>query len=112
MYSPIITCPLNLEKTLSLDDGRMYVGLTAATGNSHWQVHDILQWQFSSLYIDRLYTPPTIVNGIGAKYCVNETVCVNFPDYDHYTRPNKWWGKGADSTESWQTGKEGYCAFC
>ena len=82
MYSPVITAPLNLEKTLKLDDGRMYVGVTAATGNSHWQVHDILQWQFTSLYIDRDYTPPLVVNGIGSKDCVNMTECVNFPDFE------------------------------
>ena len=33
-HSPIITIPMNLDATLRLDNGRMYVGLTAATGIS------------------------------------------------------------------------------
>ena len=32
--SPVITIPMNLDATLKLDSGRMYVGLTAATGIS------------------------------------------------------------------------------
>lgn len=112
MYSPIITTPLNLDKTLELDEGRMYVGVTAATGESHWQAHDILGFQFTSLFVDQDYTPPQVVNGEGAKDCVNETVCVNRPDYDHYMRKNNIWGKGHDSTESWQTGTEGLCSNC
>ena len=43
MYSPIITTPINLGATLQLDDGRSYVGLTAATGDEYWQAHDILR---------------------------------------------------------------------
>ena len=112
MYSPVITTPLNLEKTLDLDEGRMYVGITAATGDAHWQVHDILGWQFTSLFIDQDYTPPQVVNGEGARDCINETVCVNYPDFDHYMRKNNIWGKGHDSTESWQSGTEGFCATC
>lgn len=88
MYSPILTTPLNLDKTLILDDGRAYIGLTAATGDKNWQNHDILGWQFSSLYIDDNYVAPTIVNGEGAYSCVNETVCVHQVDYDHYHRKN------------------------
>ena len=30
--SPVITTLINLDSTLKLDNGRMYVGLTAATG--------------------------------------------------------------------------------
>jgi hypothetical protein len=112
LYSPIITTPLNLEKTIDLDNGRMYVGVTAATGDAHWQAHDILEWQFSSLYIDKDYYPPQVVNGEGARDCVNRSVCVNSPDYDHYMRKNNIWGKGYDSTESYQTGTEGYCSTC
>lgn len=44
MYSPIITTPINLGATLQLDDGRSYVGLTAATGDEYWQAHDILRY--------------------------------------------------------------------
>mmetsp|Transcript_14047 Transcript_14047/g.30832 ORF Transcript_14047/g.30832 Transcript_14047/m.30832 type:complete len:963 (-) Transcript_14047:82-2970(-) len=43
MYSPVITTPINLASTLALDDGRSYVGLTAATGDEYWQAHDILR---------------------------------------------------------------------
>ena len=88
MYSPILTTPLNLHKTLRLDDGRAFIGLTAATGDKNWQAHDILGWQFSSLYDDDNYQPPVIVNGEGAFQCVNESVCVNHVDYDHYHRKN------------------------
>lgn len=44
MYSAIITTPINLGATLELDDGRSYVGLTAATGDEYWQAHDILRY--------------------------------------------------------------------
>ena len=88
MYSPILTTPINLDKTLNLDDGKAFIGITAATGDKNWQAHDILGWQFTSLYIDDNYTPPTIVNGEGAYQCVNETVCVNQVDYQHYMRKN------------------------
>jgi len=112
MYSPVITTPINLATTLELDDGRSYVGVTAATGDEYWQAHDVLSWQFSSLHIDEQYTPPTRVNGQGDYTCVNETECVHPVDYEHYTRQNNVYGKGSDSTEGWQTGAEGYCAFC
>lgn len=112
MYSPIITTPINLGATLKLDEGRAYVGLTSATGDEYWQAHDILSWQFNSLFIDEKYTPPTRVNNQGDHQCVNETECVHRVDYDHYMRTNNIWGPGADSTEGWQDGSEGYCAFC
>jgi len=44
MYSPIITTSINLAATLQLDDGRSYVGITAATGDEHWQAHDIFRY--------------------------------------------------------------------
>ena len=88
LYSPIITTPINLDYTLKLDNGRAIVGLTAATGETRWQAHDILSWQFSSTYEDEVYNPPTIVNGEGAHACVDETECVHVPDYDHYMRIN------------------------
>jgi hypothetical protein len=98
MYSPIITTPLNLDATLTLDSGRMYVGVTAATGNNHWQVHDLLSWNFQSLFIDEAYTPPMIVNGEGAYQCMNDTVCVHYPDYDHFVRENMIWQPEKDNT--------------
>lgn len=112
MYSPVITTPLNLDSTLRLEDGRMYVGITAATGDNHWQAHDILSWQFKSLYIDKVYQPPLILNGEGDYRCVNVDECVHLPDYDHYLRQNKKWGSGSDNIAGWQSGREGFCAFC
>lgn len=112
MYSPVITTPMNLDATLKLDNGRAFVGLTAATGDSTWQAHDILGWKFTSLFADMEYTPPFTVNGIGAHECRNESVCVHLPDADHYMRKNNMYGKGHDSTEGWMDGSEGYCAFC
>ncbi len=88
LYSPIITTPINLDYTLKLDNGRSYVGLTAATGESLWQAHDILSWEFSSTYEDEEYNPPIIVNGEGAHACVNESICVHIPEYDNYMRKN------------------------
>eukprot|EP01033_Poteriospumella_lacustris_P010558 gene10558-7510_t len=60
LYSPVITTPLNLGATLSLDDGRAYVGFTAATGNNHWQAHDVLSWTWDSLFEDIAYTNDNI----------------------------------------------------
>ena len=112
MYSPVITTPINLGATLELDDGRSYVGITAATGDQYWQAHDILSWQFTSLYIDENYQPPLIVNGQGAHQCVDPSVCVHPVDYEHFTRKNNIWGKGFDNTDGWMTGKDGFCATC
>lgn len=112
LYSPVITTPLNLGSTLRLDDGRAYVGLTSATGNDYWQAHDILSWDFSSLYIDEDYTPPLEVNGQGGHDCVNITACVHPPEYDHYRRKNRVWGKVFDNVEPWMDGSQGYCGYC
>jgi hypothetical protein len=112
MYSPVITTPINLGNTLNLDDGRAYIGFTAATGDQYWQAHDILSWKFDSLYIDEVYNPPVIVNNFGDYHCVNGTVCVHETNYDHYMRTNHVWGSGYDSSEGWMDGTQGYCAFC
>jgi hypothetical protein len=72
----------------------------------------LCSWQFSSLFIDEDYSPPQRVNGEGDYGCVDPAQCVHRVDYDHYTRKNNWWGPGSDTTEGWQTGTEGYCAFC
>lgn len=98
MYSPVITCPMNLAATLDLDNGRAIVGLTAATGDGTWQAHDIIDWQFSSLYEDQAYQPPFIVNGVGDHRCKNESVCVHQVDYNHYYRTNNKYGKGITHT--------------
>lgn len=71
---PSLVVPLNLDNTLQLDNGfvsnraandlaveispcnarvvccacrRAYVGFTASTGDSVWQVHDLLSWHFT-----------------------------------------------------------------
>jgi hypothetical protein len=112
MYSPVITTPINLGATLSLDDGRAYVGLTAATGDQYWQAQDILEWKWTSLFVDEEYTPPLVVNKEGDYRCVNESVCVHPVDFDHYTRKNNVWGQVYDSMDGWMKGDEGYCSFC
>lgn len=112
LYSPVLTVPLNLEYTIHLDNGRAYVGLTAATGDNHWQCHDILSWKFKSLFEDIPYVPPVIVNSEGDYQCRNETACVHQTDYDHYMRSNNIWGIGYDTTYGWQSGKEGFCSSC
>jgi hypothetical protein len=54
---PVLVTPLNLAHTLYLNHGRAWVGFTSATGDDTWQVHDILQWEFSSLRMDRHFFP-------------------------------------------------------
>jgi hypothetical protein len=88
LFSPIITTPLNLGATLNLDNGRAFVGFTASTGNEHFQVHDVLNWNFESFFIDKKYTKPTVVNGEGAQQCVNESVCLHPFDEQHFVRTN------------------------
>lgn len=89
LYSPAMSCPLNLGDTLRLEDGRMHVGFTASTGESHWQVHDILSWEFTSLYQDKLYQPPLIINDVGETHCANDSACVHPPNYNNFLRPNE-----------------------
>ncbi len=49
---PVLTVPLHLSKTLKLNRGRAWVGFTAATGEETFQVHDVLNFTFSSLRLD------------------------------------------------------------
>ena len=51
-HDPILTVPLHLSKTLKLNRGRAWVGFTASTGDETFQVHDILDFTFSSLRLD------------------------------------------------------------
>eukprot|EP01037_Dinobryon_pediforme_P028437 gene28437-31718_t len=111
LYSPVITTPLNLGATLSLDDGRAYVGFTAATGNNHWQAHDVLSWTWDSLFEDIAYTAPTIINGEGMHQCVNASVCVHPEDYVHYMRQARRWGAQNDNIEGWMSGTDGFCEY-
>ena len=69
LLTPVIVTPLNLAATLKLDNGRAWIGFTAATGDSTWQVHDILSWNFLSSRLDPQYVPPVVVNGHGAHEC-------------------------------------------
>lgn len=102
LYSPVITTVLNLDATLNLDNGRAFVGITAATGDHHWQAHDILDWKFQSLFIDQTYEPPVQVNGEGAFDCVNASVCVHRPEYNNYMRTSDLWADGAVSFDPFQ----------
>lgn len=49
LIDPILVVPLNLAITLKLNYGRAYCGFTSSTGAESWQVHDIVEWKFSSL---------------------------------------------------------------
>ncbi|KAH8086681.1 hypothetical protein JL720_7120 [Aureococcus anophagefferens] len=64
--APVVVAPLNLDALLSLHHGRAYVGLTAATGLDTWQVHDVLQWNFTMLRKDPPIDMPPVVNGAGS----------------------------------------------
>ena len=66
LNDPVLVVPLNLGATLKLNRGRAWVGFTAATGLNTWQVHDILDWTFTSLRMDSFYSAPVVVNGHGA----------------------------------------------
>jgi hypothetical protein len=112
LYSPILITPIDLGSTLKLDDGRAWVGFTGATGENNWQAHDVLSWQFSSLYVDQDYTPPLVVNNEGAHECVDPAQCVHPPEYGHYMRKSRVWGAQYDTTTGWQNGREGFCPSC
>ena len=47
MSDPVLDVPVDLGQTLSLDDGKAWVGFTAATGGE-WANHDIINWRFWS----------------------------------------------------------------
>lgn len=44
---PSLSVPLNLDQTIVTDNGRSYVGFTAATGESVWQTHDLVSWYWT-----------------------------------------------------------------
>ncbi len=76
-FTPLFVIPLNLEDTLALDNGRAFIGFTAATGNETWQVHDILNWKFTSTREEaKVYAPP-IVNGVGSHECSGFDQCTH-----------------------------------
>ena len=45
--NPLMTVYVNLAEVMNLDNGRAWVGFTAATGDS-WQNHDLISWVFDS----------------------------------------------------------------
>lgn len=90
LEQPVLTTYLDISTIIQLDNDGAYVGFTAATGDSHWQTHDIASWQFRSLYIDKKYTSPTIVNGVGAYECMNIDECVHLEDTQHFIRMDKY----------------------
>jgi hypothetical protein len=47
LENPLMTVYLNLAKLMDLDDGRAWVGFTAASG-ADWQNHDLVSWTFNS----------------------------------------------------------------
>lgn len=47
LENPLMTVYINLTRVMNLDDGRAWVGFTAASG-ADWQNHDLISWDFSS----------------------------------------------------------------
>jgi len=47
LTTPLLSTNIDLASSMLLDDGRAWVGMTAATG-SDYQNHDILNWSFTS----------------------------------------------------------------
>jgi hypothetical protein len=45
LKNPVMTVYVNLNKVMDLDDGRAWVGFTAASG-ADWQNHDLVSWTF------------------------------------------------------------------
>jgi len=77
LVDPLFITPLNLDSTLQLNNGKAWVGFTAATGQNHYQVHDMLSWSFTQLYVDPPYDPPPVVNEDGAYTCQSQEDCVH-----------------------------------
>ena len=47
LENPLMTVYVNLAKVMNLDNGRAWVGFTAASG-ADWQNHDLVSWAFAS----------------------------------------------------------------
>ena len=47
LENPLMTVYVNLAKVMDLDNGRAWVGFTAATG-ADWQNQDLIRWIFDS----------------------------------------------------------------
>ena len=57
----VITTPINLGSTLELDDGRAYVGITAATGNEYWYMLFVIHTYIHTYIQIHLFTYNYIV---------------------------------------------------
>ncbi|WP_199248851.1 SBBP repeat-containing protein [[Phormidium] sp. ETS-05] len=58
LSTPVLTVPVDLGNTLNLDNGKAWVGFTAAA-SAAWENHDILNWTFSNPPIPQ-NNPPTL----------------------------------------------------
>jgi hypothetical protein len=61
LENPLMTVYANLAKYMELDDGRAWVGFTAASG-ADWQNHDLVSWEFDSSgdsVLNEAHTTPT-----------------------------------------------------
>ena len=58
------------------------------SGDSHYQAHEIKGFHFRSLYSDRTYHPPFVINKEGVHECKIWNRCVHLTDYDHFLRSN------------------------
>jgi hypothetical protein len=47
LENPLMTVYVSLAKVMDLDNGRAWVGFTAASGGD-WQNHDLVSWAFNS----------------------------------------------------------------
>ena len=77
LVDPLLITPMNLDATIKLHNGRAWAGFSSATGDDHFQVHDILSWEFMQLYIDPPFYQPPIVNNEGAFACASAEECVH-----------------------------------
>jgi hypothetical protein len=68
LTSPVLTVPVDLGTTLSLDNGRAWIGFTAATGGRS-QAHDILSFSLVETSADIDIIPGSDPNSIN---CENE----------------------------------------
>jgi hypothetical protein len=67
---PSLSVPLNLDATIVTDNGRAYVGFTAATGESVWQAHDLLSW-----WVSHAPTPPSRPHHVVVHVCQCQCGC-------------------------------------
>jgi Legume lectin domain len=66
LENPLMTVYVNLARVMDLDNGRAWVGFTAASG-ADWQNHDLVSWTFGSSAgaiqnVTRTLSPTEITN--------------------------------------------------